>query len=140
MKYIIGVDQESSLVRKLCDYLENRSISTEIMKENNWASVALKVAYKDTAQEYHEAVLMCSSGTGMSIAANKVKGCRAALCTSPLMSQYAKFYNHANILIIPIEEMNEEKMIKIVESWLETPYGNGEVGIAIDVLRMFEGK
>ena len=107
MKYIIGVDQESCLVRKLCDYLENHSITAEVMKENNWASVALKVAYKVSTQEYHEAVLMCSSGTGMSIAANKVKGCRAALCTSPLMSQYAKFYNHANILVIPLSLDNQ---------------------------------
>ena len=67
-------------------------------------------------------ILICGSGIGMSIAANKVKGVRAALCHDELSAQMSRRHNGANILCLASDVIGDELMRRIVSSWLNTEF------------------
>jgi ribose 5-phosphate isomerase B len=68
------------------------------------------------------AILICGSGIGMTICANKVAGIRAALCHDELTAQMSRRHNNANILCLASDVLGEELMRRIVSSWLSTEY------------------
>jgi len=70
-------------------------------------------------------ILICGSGVGMSITANKVKGIRAALCYDELMAQMSRKHNDANVLCLPAMLVNDPLITRIVESWLTTEFESG---------------
>lgn len=67
-------------------------------------------------------ILICGSGIGMSIVANKVKGIRAALCNSPEIAEQSRRHINANILVMGGRVINHELALKIVAVWLKTPF------------------
>ncbi len=68
------------------------------------------------------AILICGSGIGMTICANKVPGVRAALCHDELTAQMSRRHNDANILCLASDVLGEELMRRIVSSWLNTDF------------------
>ncbi|MDZ7264169.1 MAG: ribose 5-phosphate isomerase B [candidate division KSB1 bacterium] len=68
------------------------------------------------------AILICGTGIGMSIVANKVKGIRAALCTSTEMAELSRRHNDANVLALGGRLTNDELALEIVDVWLKTPF------------------
>jgi ribose 5-phosphate isomerase B len=70
-------------------------------------------------------ILLCGSGIGMSIAANKVRGIRAALCHDELTAEMSRRHNDANMLCLPADLIGDELMRRIVEVWLQTPFEGG---------------
>jgi len=70
-------------------------------------------------------ILFCGSGIGMSIAANKVHGVRAALCHDELTTEMARRHNNANVLCLPADLIGEALMKRIVEVWLKTGFEGG---------------
>ena len=92
------------------------------------------VDYPDIAREVGEAVasgdfdrgiLICSTGIGMSIAANKIKGIRAALCYDVFTAQRARQHNDANILCLRGENVNTDSALEIVKTFLSTDFEGG---------------
>ena len=71
------------------------------------------------------AILGCATGIGMSIAANKVKGVRAAICHDELNARISRDHNDANVLCISGDQVNEVLLRKIVEVWLDTEFSGG---------------
>lgn len=71
------------------------------------------------------AILLCGSGIGMSITANKVKGIRAALCHDELTAEMARRHNDANVLCLPADMIGEELIRRIVTIWLKTEFEGG---------------
>ncbi len=71
------------------------------------------------------AILICSTGLGMSMAANKVKGVRAALCHDELGARISRDHNNANVLCISSDQTGEVLLRKIVEVWLNTKFSGG---------------
>ena len=71
------------------------------------------------------AILVCGTGIGMSIAANKVKGIRAALCYDELAAKYSREHNDANVLCLSGDLTGSEVIRKIVEIWLTTDFVAG---------------
>ena len=71
------------------------------------------------------AVLVCGSGIGMTICANKVKGVRAALCHDELTAQMSRRHNNANVLCLASDVLGEELIRRIVASWLENDFEGG---------------
>ena len=67
-----------------------------------WSKVAIEVAQKVAAKEFDQAVLFCWTGTGIALAANKVKGIRAALCNDAETAKGARMWNDANILAMSL--------------------------------------
>ncbi len=92
------------------------------------------VDYPDTAylaanavstKQADKAILACASGIGMSMAANKVKGIRAALCHDELSAQASRGHNDSNVLCLPADQIGESLLRKIVEVWLKTEFMGG---------------
>ena len=71
------------------------------------------------------AILACASGIGMSMAANKVDGIRAALCHDELTAQASRGHNDSNILCLPADQISESLLRKMVEVWLKTDFLGG---------------
>jgi ribose 5-phosphate isomerase B len=85
-------------------------------------------------------ILVCGTGIGISIAANKVKGARAALCCDAFMAEMSKRHNNANILVLRGINNTEENVKCIVEVWLKTPFDGGRHQKRIDKIHEIERK
>lgn len=101
--------------------------------QDDYVDYAFKVARKVGAaeakkmfQEEVKGVLFCRSAAGMVMAANKVKGARAAAAFDETSSKHSREHNAANILALSGDWMDAEKAKKILRIWLETPFGNEE--------------
>jgi ribose 5-phosphate isomerase B len=94
--------------------------------------VAAKVAQSVAAGEADQGVLFCWTGTGTSMAANKVPGVRAALAWEPWIAEGARKWNDANVLVMSLKRTEPETAKKIVAAWLsvETPDADEAANIA----------
>jgi ribose 5-phosphate isomerase B len=95
-----------------------------------WADVAEEAALAVASGACHEGVFFCWTGTGISMAANKVPGIRAALCTDPGTAAGARVWNHANVLCLSNRLLSQDMAKEIVAAWLDTdPGDNGAAGV-----------
>jgi ribose 5-phosphate isomerase B len=92
------------------------------------------IDYPDTAylaatavskKQADRGILICATGLGMSIVANKIKGIRAVLCHDELSAQTSRDHNDANVLCLSGDQINEVVLRKIVEVWLNTDFSGG---------------
>ena len=83
-------------------------------------------------------VLVCGTGIGMSIVANKFPGVRAALATDEFMAQMAKEHNNANILVLGGRVLTAEKAVKLVNVWLDAHYEGGRHQRRLDKIAQLE--
>ena len=99
-------------------------------EEHAWAPVAEQAAMAIAQGDCHEGVFLCWTGTGISIAANKVPGIRAALCTDPGTAAGARVWNHANVLCLSNRLLSAPMAKEILAAWLGTDPGHeGDVGV-----------
>lgn len=75
--------------------------------------------------EVDRGILVCNSGIGMSIAANKIKGVRAALCRDVEDAEASRRHNNSNLLTLGASRTISETSFKIIETWLKTPFEGG---------------
>lgn len=75
--------------------------------------------------DFERGILFCGSGIGMSVAANKVKGIRAALCHDELTAEMSRRHNNANVLCLPADLLGDELIRRVVDIWLRTDYEGG---------------
>jgi len=73
-----------------------------------------------------EGVLFCWTGTGVSIAANKVPGVRAALCADAETARGARLWNHANVLVLSLRATSQAMAQEILDAWFATPWGTSQ--------------
>lgn len=97
-----------------------------------WAEAAREAAEAVARGDCDEGVFFCWTGTGIAMAANKVPGVRAALCTDPETARGARIWNHANVLALSNRLMSEERAKEILDAWLATPATDerGAAGVA----------
>ena len=91
----------------------------------DYPDLAYVAAKAVSAHEVDRAILICGTGIGMCIAANKVKGVRAALCYDELNAQISRQHNDANILCVSGDLIGDVMLRKIVEIWLTTDFTGG---------------
>jgi ribose 5-phosphate isomerase B len=95
-----------------------------------WAEVAEEAARAVADGRCDEAVVCCWTGTGASIASNKVRGIRAALCVDAQTAAGARIWNHANVLCLSNRLLTADLAEEILASWLETDPGDkGTAGV-----------
>jgi ribose 5-phosphate isomerase B len=85
-----------------------------------WATVAEEAALMVANEQCEEGIFLCWSGTGISIAANKIFGVRAALCSDPGTARAARVYNHANVLCLSNRTLSDDMAKEILEVWFTT--------------------
>jgi ribose 5-phosphate isomerase B len=91
----------------------------------DYPDLAYLAATTVSKKQADRAILVCGTGIGMSIAANKVKGIRAALCHDELSARISRHHNDANVLCISGDLTGEVLLRKIVEVWLNTEFDGG---------------
>lgn len=124
MKIAVGSDMDMHVARVVQQELKNMGHEVSaygalVTSPSPWPKVAVEVAKKVAAGEYDQAVLFCYTGTGISLAANKVKGIRAALCHDAETAAGARKWNDANILAMSLRATSEEVAREILRAWFE---------------------
>jgi ribose 5-phosphate isomerase B len=92
----------------------------------DYPDYAAKVAKAVAKEKNSFGFLVCGTGIGMNIAANKIKGVRAALCASEEMAKAAREHNDANVLVLGARTTSEEKAKRITEIFFSTKFSGGE--------------
>lgn len=98
------------------------------------AAVAGRVA----AGEFDRGILICGSGIGMSITANKFRGIRAGLCFTPEMAELSRRHNDTNILVLPGRFVSVETGLAMVRAWLDAPFDGGRHARRLEKIRLIE--
>lgn len=128
----IGCDHGGYELKKaIMKHLEERGIEYKDFGCDSLESVDYPVYARTTAQavadgECEKGILICGTGIGISIVANKVKGIRAALCTDCFMAEATRQHNDANILALGGRVVGEGLALKIVDTFLDTEFSNDE--------------
>ena len=104
----------------------------------DYPDYAEKVAGAVSRGEVETGILICGTGIGISIAANKFPQVRAALVTDPFMAQMAKEHNNANILVLGGRITNPEKGREIVAAWLDATFEGGRHQGRLDKITALE--
>jgi len=100
-------------------------MGTNSAKSCDYPDLAWPAAKAVAENRAARAILVCGSGIGMDICANKVDGIRAALCHDELTAQMSRLHNDSNVLCLASDVLGEELMRRIVVSWLETKFEPG---------------
>ena len=108
------------------------SESTEIVRYPYFAASVAEAILRDEAKR---GILICSTGIGMSIIANRYKGIRASLCTSVYMGKMTRAHNDSNVLCLGGKITSAPEALEILDAWLETPYEGGRHDISLGLIR-----
>ena len=127
MRAIVGSDEVTGLTASVIDALRGAGHEVELVgplaqQERDWADVGAEVGRR-VVDGADVGVLFCWTGTGASIAANKVPGVRAALCADAETARMARRYNHANVLVMSLRTTSEAVGREILQAFLDEPYG-----------------
>lgn len=128
MRIVVGSDERGALTDELVAALGEAGHEVELVGplaggEEEWADVSAEVARRVAAGACARGVAVCWSGTGASIAANKVAGARAALCGDPETARMARRYNHANVLALSLRTTGPPLGREILAAFLDEPEG-----------------
>ena len=127
----IGSDDGGPLVDAIKAALRGRGYELSehgaaASRSEPWAQTALRVAREVASGHSEFGVVMCFTGTGVSIAANKVPGVRAALCGDAETARGARLWNNANVLALSLRATTPTRGAEILEAWLNADYEDEE--------------
>jgi len=131
MKIAIGSDHRGyKLKSRISELLEENGHTLADLGAGSEDSVdypdfAIPVAEKVAAGEVDRGILICGSGIGMSIAANKVRGVRAALCRTIKDAEMTRRHNDSNVLALSAESGKDPDISELVLTWIDTPFDGG---------------
>lgn len=131
MKIAIGSDHRGFQCKeKIKAMLQSQShevldYGTESPASCDYPDAAYPTCKSVTEHNADLGVLLCGSGIGMSISANKVRGIRAALCHDELTAEMSRRHNNANVICLPADLIGDELMRRIVDVWLRTEFEGG---------------
>lgn len=104
----------------------------------DYPDVAVRVAHAVAARDVDRAVLICGTGIGMAIAANKVPGVSAASVTDPYSAERARKSNDAQVLCLGAKVVGEEVAKLLVEHWLRSEFAGGDSARKVDKIRAID--
>ncbi|MCL4394841.1 MAG: RpiB/LacA/LacB family sugar-phosphate isomerase [Chloroflexi bacterium] len=135
MRLAVGSDERTHLTDVVVDEAKKRGHTVDLHgplsgMDLAWPDVAREVAEQVARGEADEGLLFCWTGTGVSIAANKVPGIRAALCQDAETAKGARLWNRANVLCLSLRATSETVAKEILAAWFETPLGTDPSDVA----------
>ena len=131
LRIVVGGDHAGfALKEKVRDYLASKGYEVEdagpaSTEPVDYPDSAEKVAERVADKRADFGVLMCGTGLGVAIAANKVPGIRAATCNDTLSAYFARAHNDANVLTMGGRLIDEATAQKVLDTWLSTPFEGG---------------
>jgi ribose 5-phosphate isomerase B len=105
----------------------------------DYPDIAQKVGEAVASGNFEQGILICNTGIGMCIAANKIKGIRAALCHNSFTAQRARRHNDANVLCLGGEDIDTKSALEIVKTFLATDFEGGRHVQRVNKIRALEG-
>lgn len=121
-----GFEEKEKLKSTLDELgIEFDDMGTTSTDSVDYPDYALKAARAVANGDFDQGLLVCGSGTGMAIAANKVHGVRAAVAWSPDIARLARQHNNANILALPARFISDDQTKEIVKAWFEADFEGG---------------
>lgn len=126
MKIAVGSDEKTKTTDFVVEYLKKQGHEVKLFgalmrPKAVWSVVAQEVAEAVKDREVEEGILMCWTGTGVAMAANKVPGIRAVTVAEPKTTEGARKWDQANILCFSCF-LNKRVVKKILDAWFSTPY------------------
>ena len=144
MKLAIGNDHVAvEMKQEIQKYLEEKgheviNVGTDSTERFNYPISGYKVAKLVSSGEVDAGVLICGTGVGISLAANKVKGIRACVCSEPYTAKLSKQHNNSNIIAFGARVIGIETAKMIVDEWLAAEYEGGRHQTRIDMITEIE--
>ena len=144
MKLVIGNDHAAvELKNEIKAYLEEKgheviNIGTDTHDSCNYPEYGEKAGRMVAAGEVDGGVLICGTGVGISLAANKVKGVRACVCSEPYSARMSKQHNNSNIIAFGARVIGVETAKMIVDEWMNAKYEGGRHQVRVDMLTEIE--
>jgi ribose 5-phosphate isomerase B len=138
MRIVIGSDHRGfSVKEKLLDVLEQQGhevvdAGTKNTDSVDYPDIAAAVAEKVSQQQVDRGILICGTGIGMAITANKVPGVRAATCHDELTAQMCRRHNDVNVLCLSGDMLGERNLEGLVQVWLSTEFEGGRHARRLD--------
>jgi ribose 5-phosphate isomerase B len=125
MKVVLGSDDRTLLTDAVLDDLRRRGHEVGLVgppgdEAKEWAQVGREVGEAVAGGQAETGVLFCWTGTGASIAANKVRGVRAALCADAATAAGARRWNDANVLVMSLRLTSPEVAREMLDAWFDT--------------------
>ena len=146
MKIAIGNDHAAvDMKNEIKAYLESKgheviNYGTDTSASCNYPEYGKAVGVAVASGEADGGVLICGTGIGISMAANKVKGIRAAVCSEPVSARLTKLHNNANIISFGARIVGIETAKAIVDAWLDTEFEGGRHQTRVDMIMDIENE
>ena len=131
MKLVIGSDHGGIHLKEvLKQHLAERGVEvsdagTYTEESCDYPDIAVKVCQEITDGKAERGILVCGTGIGMSMAANKVKGIRAALCGDVFSATMSREHNNANVICLGERVLGPGLALSILDAWLDTEFAGG---------------
>ena len=144
MRIAVGRDHHGYLLRaKLLDLLKRLGhevvdVGTESVDAVDYPDIAAAAAKLVSHGEVDRGILICGTGIGMCIAANKFPGVRAAPCFDDLTAEMSRRHNDVNVLCLSADLLGEWLIDRMVEIWLATPFEGGRHARRVEKIRALE--
>ena len=129
MKVIFGSDEKTPLTDFISGWLKENGhdavLAGHLIDEKmkwRWGEIGKSVGEKDSSGGFDFGIVSCSSGTGVSMAANRFKNARAALCWNTDVAKMARKWDDANILCLSLLHTDQKTAQEILETWFKTPF------------------
>lgn len=132
MKIVISSDEYSPLINDLIEQVKHHGHDILYFgpdkgeKPMDWTEVTMKAIEEIKKGTAKEGIVLCWTGTGCTLIANKYPGIRAALCTDAETAKGARIWNHANVLGLSLRLISPAVLKEILAAWFETPYSTDE--------------
>ena len=139
---VLGSDRAGTeLKNHLINFLkENNYECQDCGEEPDYPDIAEKVCKKITSGEAEKGVLICCTGIGISMSANKIKGIRAALCSDYFSAKYTRLHNDSNVICFGGRVMGQGLAKELLDVFLNTEFEGGRHALRVDKMMKLEEK
>ncbi len=134
MRIAFGADDENETTRAVVEYLRSRG-EVDVVATPTWPDLGAAVGRAVVSGQADVGVVMCWTGTGTAIAANKVPGVRAALAWEPWIARGARLWNDANVLAMSLKRVAPDVAVETVQAFLDNPEPDPDEAAAIARLK-----
>lgn len=135
-----GYELKDSIKKHLMEKnIEVVDYGTDSTESVDYPDFGRAVAEAVVSKEVDRGIIICGTGIGISIAANKVKGVRAALCTDSYSARMSMEHNNANVLALGARVLGEGLALDIVDTWIETKFQGGRHERRVNKISEIEG-
>ena len=146
MKIVIGSDHRGVEVkRRLLPLIQTLGhelldVGAEGAESVDYPDYAYEVSKRVGTGDMDRGILICGTGLGMCMAANKVRGVRAAACQDAITAELSRRHNDANVLCLSADLLGEDQMLQMIKIWLETQFEGGRHARRIEKIAKIEAE